>query len=263
MTMMPPLHTAVATGDVETVRTLLVEKPDVNGRTEPNGYTPMHICVLGTDGPNRQKIIELLHSQGADLEARIPENGLTALQYAAMRNRPLCLSALIRCGADIHATEGNKATALHGAAYFGHVEVARILVDAGADPERVDANGLTPVSLSRARGHEQIVQILSAATGKKAGRYDPATLKFVVRGDGLSEGTAAVIQAPDGKAGFSAEYAFIESKYGPEDSDWAEASRGHIVRNGRHIHDYEILLKSGERKHVFIDITSHFGKPLS
>jgi hypothetical protein len=38
---------------------------------------------------------------------------------------------LISCGANVHAVENNRGTALHFAAFLGHLEVARTLLNAG------------------------------------------------------------------------------------------------------------------------------------
>ena len=158
---MTPLHMAAASGDPDAVRSALLAKPDVNARTAPNGFTPLHMCISGTDSKNRQEIIVLLHAAGADLEAKTYDKGITSLQLASMRDKPLCIVSLITCGANVHAIEGNGATALHGAAFYGYAEVSKLLLAAGANPKLADKLGNSPISLAKSQGHEQVYDILN------------------------------------------------------------------------------------------------------
>ena len=157
-----PLHMCTMQGDPATVRQLLTQKPDVNSRTAANGFTALHLCVSGSDSVARAEIIAMLHEAGANLELKTTDKGLTPLQLAAMRDKPICVKALIQCGANVNATEGVGATAMHAAAYFGHAEVARALLDAGANLQLADKLGNTPVSLAKAQGHAQVLEILTA-----------------------------------------------------------------------------------------------------
>ena len=56
----------------------------------------------------------------------------------------ICLAG----GSDISAANAIGDTALHGAAYRGSVDVARLLVDRGAKLDAVDSRGLTPLSVA-------------------------------------------------------------------------------------------------------------------
>lgn len=160
---MTALHLAAASSNPEVVRVALLEKPDVNARSDPNGFTPLHMCVTGTDSSDRQEIIALLHAAGADLESKTYGNELTPLILASIRNKPMCVLTLIRCGANVHAIECNGATALHGAAYYGYVEVTKVLLEARADPELADKHSKTPISLALDKGNTQIHELLLAS----------------------------------------------------------------------------------------------------
>jgi ankyrin repeat protein len=162
--MMTIIHMLVSAGKADAVEQFLLTNPNVNERTEPNGFTALHLNVSGTlvDTWDRQKIIKLLHNAGADLEAKTYDKGLTPLQLAAMRGKPLCAKALIDCGADVSAVEGNSATALHGAAYYGYEEIAKALLEAGADPLFPDKHGNTPLSLARDEGHMKVYELLQS-----------------------------------------------------------------------------------------------------
>jgi uncharacterized protein len=145
------LHEACAMGNPSEVRRLLKKNPDVNSSNWPSGFTPLHVCVSGKDSSNRQRIIGLLKNSGADMNVKDSEKGLTPLHYVALRNKPLCATTLIKCGADVNMTEANGATALHGAIYHGNIEVAKLILASGADLIAEDNFGNTPVSIANDR----------------------------------------------------------------------------------------------------------------
>jgi tetratricopeptide (TPR) repeat protein len=156
------LHEACAMGIPSEVRRLLMKNPDVDSTNWSSGFTPLLVCVSGTDGSNRQEIIELLHAAGALMNFKDSEKGLTPLQYTALRNKPLCAKTLLKCGADVHIKDINGATALHGAVYHRNVEVLKVLLEGGADPNMKDNFGNTPVSLSTQANSVSITALLSS-----------------------------------------------------------------------------------------------------
>jgi uncharacterized protein len=157
------IHMGIMQGDPATVRQPLSQNHDVNARTAANGFTPLYLCVSGTDSPQRGEIVGMLHATGAELELESLDKGLPPLQLASMRDKPHCAAALIRCRANVHATEGSGATALHGATFFGNLPVARVLLEAGANPQLADGHGNTPVALARMKGHSELLRLLEAA----------------------------------------------------------------------------------------------------
>jgi hypothetical protein len=154
------LHEACAAGDVFEVRRLLNLGLDANSDNWESGFTPLHVCVAGTDCEERQFIIEAFHHAGADLNVKDSQLGLTPLHYAGMRNKPLCAQTLIEWGAIIDITEVNGATALHGAAFQGNFEVAEVLLEAGIDPNTPDNHNNTPLSLAKMRGHFELIDLM-------------------------------------------------------------------------------------------------------
>jgi ankyrin repeat protein len=166
--MMTPFHIAAASGNLAIVENCLQKDLDINVRSEPNGFTPLHMCVSAAgEDRERQQVIEKICSCGADLEARTYDKGLTPLQMAAIHNKPLCIESLIRKGADIHALEGDGATALHNSAYSGFFDVCRLLIKSGANPNIGDNKGNTPVTLAMDEGHKEILQMLLDAGGTR------------------------------------------------------------------------------------------------
>jgi len=86
-----PLMLAAIAGDLDSSQKLLARGARVDGP----GWTPLHYAA---SGPNTQ-LVELLLSQGADLEAEAP-NGSTPLMLAAQTGPESTINLLLRRGAD-------------------------------------------------------------------------------------------------------------------------------------------------------------------
>ena len=82
---------AAIKGNVDAVKALIARDADVN----KTGWTPLHYAA---SGPNT-RLVELLLSQGADLEAAAP-NGSTPLMLAAQAGPEATIDLLLHRGAD-------------------------------------------------------------------------------------------------------------------------------------------------------------------
>ena len=100
------LHVAVASGDVEVVRTLLAGEADPNA-TDGAGDSPLHIAAHRGD----TGAIVVLVAQGADADARDAQGG-TALHRAASRGHGEAVASLLELGADPALTDGAGRSAL-------------------------------------------------------------------------------------------------------------------------------------------------------
>ncbi len=171
------IQMAIAMGQPPLVRRALEAKPDIDERSEPNGYSLVHLAVMGTDSADRAAIVKLLHEAGADMEVRSSDKGITPLHLASMRGQGNCVRALLDCGADVNGLDPNKATALHAASMYGHPDICSLLMKAGADPELVDGRGNSPISLAESRNQPKCAEVLQAAAGSsgRAERTRPAS----------------------------------------------------------------------------------------
>src|SRR5262245_29824767 len=91
------VFSAIATGDLDVIRTFVEQQPEALDDRLPgryNGQTPLHFAITR----NRTDILGLLIELGADLEA--PDaNGQTALEYALLRSDGAAADRLRAAGA--------------------------------------------------------------------------------------------------------------------------------------------------------------------
>jgi serine/threonine-protein phosphatase 6 regulatory ankyrin repeat subunit A len=64
------------------------------------------------------------------------------------------LTELISQKEEVNATDQDKRTPMHAAAYVGDAECIRALIQAGGKTVVKDANWLTPLHYAAARGHD-------------------------------------------------------------------------------------------------------------
>ena len=109
--------------------------------------------------------VRSLLAQDADVNAT-QGDGATALHWAAYRNDPETTAALIRAGADVQAANDFGVTPLALAARNGNADIIGPLLAAGVDPndprQAVNA-GETPLMLAARAGQVDAVQVLADA----------------------------------------------------------------------------------------------------
>lgn len=143
---------AIHTGDVDALRDLLVEHPELAairlGDDDPDGMsrTLLHV-VTDFPGhyPNGAQTVAMLVAGGADVDGRFRgPHEETALHWAASCDDVAVLDALLDAGADIEAPGSvlGGGPPLADACGFGQWNVARRLVERGAHVLLKDAAAL-------------------------------------------------------------------------------------------------------------------------
>lgn len=117
-----------------------------------------------------QNIFELAregkHEELAKLVKRDPklvskknEQGHTPLIVAAYNNQLSCVELLVKAGADINY-KFDQGTALHGAAFKGHLHIVNFLLESGAEKNIQDSTGATPLIYATLFKHKMVAQLL-------------------------------------------------------------------------------------------------------
>ena len=154
--MAGPPHDAAAAGKVETLRQLLTEGADVDGKSDA-GATPLH----GAATWGHRDITELLLANGADVNAK-DGNGMTPLHFTANGDHKDLSVLLVEKGAAVNAKARNGWTPLHVAAIWGHTSVAMVLLAHGADVNARADGASMPLRIteSTSRCHKDVSALL-------------------------------------------------------------------------------------------------------
>jgi len=110
---------------------------------------------------NVAKLNELVDKVNVD--ARLSEDGETALHRAASRGHLNAVALLLDHGAKVDATDGEDVTPLILASYRGQTDVVKLLLERGAAVNaREKRNGLSSLSHAVGRGEKELVSVLLA-----------------------------------------------------------------------------------------------------
>jgi ankyrin repeat protein len=98
-----------------------------------------------------------------NIDARLSEDGETALHRAASRGHLQAVALLLDRDARVDAVDGEGVTPLVLAAYRGHTEVVKLLLERGAFVNAQEKrNGLSSLSHAVGRGDKELVAVLLA-----------------------------------------------------------------------------------------------------
>ena len=136
-------------GDLEAARALLDAEPALAGAADPDGQTPMMAAIYG----NQPQMVALLRERGA---------APTIYEAAALGDLASLNGALARNPEVVRAYSFDGWTALHLAAHFGQIEVARTLLAAGANISAHSWNGLDNEPIHAAAAHRSNVAMVMA-----------------------------------------------------------------------------------------------------
>ncbi|KAK6047246.1 ankyrin repeat protein [Cooperia oncophora] len=167
-----PLHYAAYVGDTTMMLVLIDSGADLNAQ-DTLGLTPLHRAVAAL----RYDAAELLINKGCDTALKCKFTFKHLLHICAIHNVPnvayviitqsvyyvrpaseLCSSFVVLDSAD-----SRGCTALHHAAYHGHIEVAELLLKAGINMAAVDKLGRTAMHSMACGGSLGMLAVLREA----------------------------------------------------------------------------------------------------
>jgi tetratricopeptide (TPR) repeat protein len=147
------IHDAAANGDLEKVRALLQDDPDLVMSKDKNGLTPLHRAAKN----GHADVTKLLLANKAEINAKTSA-GRTPLHDAAERGHKDLVELLLINKANINEKTYRGYTALHLAAFNGYMDVVDLLLDHGADVNAKSNLGTTP--LLTALAHKDVAELL-------------------------------------------------------------------------------------------------------
>ncbi|GAB5588190.1 hypothetical protein Unana1_03090 [Umbelopsis nana] len=147
------LHKACYASKMDTVCTLIQQGAAKEAKEKENGRTCLFLAA------NDTKIILLLISEGADIEARA-DYGATALHYYASIGQIDAIDLLLNYGCNIESRDYEGHTALHYAAGQNQAETMKILLDKGLDPYIENHSYDTAFHQAAQNGNEEAMKVL-------------------------------------------------------------------------------------------------------
>ncbi len=118
-----------------------------------------HFAMHGYVPPARD-----LRAQISDVNTADPASGRTALHFAAFWGHVGMVTYLVKeCGANLDAQDFNGDTPLHDAASHGHEEVAKVLVQAGTKTAICNRDGNNAAAAANAAKYPSVATIIQAA----------------------------------------------------------------------------------------------------
>jgi ankyrin repeat protein len=137
----------------------LVDKVNVDARLSEDGETALHRAA----SRGHLKAVALLLDRGAKVDA-VDGEGVTPLILASYRGQTEVVKLLLERGAAVNATEkGNGLGSLSHAVGRGDKELVSVLLAHGADPLLKSADGRTALERAEANGATEIVALLKKA----------------------------------------------------------------------------------------------------
>ena len=153
--------TAASQGNVGRMSEL-VDKVNVDARLSEDGETALHRAA----SRGHLKAVALLLDRGAKVDA-VDGEGVTPLILASYRGQTEVVKLLLERGADVNAREKrNGLSSLSHAVGRGDKELVSVLLVHGADPLLKSADGRTALERAEANGATEIVAVLKSAQKK-------------------------------------------------------------------------------------------------
>ncbi|MFC1492720.1 ankyrin repeat domain-containing protein [candidate division KSB1 bacterium] len=149
------IHTAVQEDNLERVRILLTENPEMINSKNDNGMTPMHLAARNVN----KDMIELLISKGADVNTK-DNNNVTPLHSLAFRGGIESVKILVENGADINAGMRDLSIPLHGAARGGQLDVVEYLLSRGSDVNAKTNRGWNALTMAVYANQKTVIDFL-------------------------------------------------------------------------------------------------------
>lgn len=152
------IHDTAANGDLEKVRALIQNDPDLVFSKDDKGYTPLHWAAKN----GHMDVARLLLAKKAEINAKT-NIGWTPLHEAADGGQKDLVKFLLTNNANVNERTARGYTALHFAASKGYIDVAELLLDYGANVNARCNLGFTP--LQTAMAHKDVVELLQKHGG--------------------------------------------------------------------------------------------------
>ena len=151
------IHKVVKQGDLEKVRAMLEENPELINTQDTQGNTPLHLAAY----KGYMEVAELLIAEGADVNCR-NKHGDTPIHYAAKGGQKNIIEFFLSKEVDVNITDYHGRTPLHHAVSWEHKDTVQYLLERGADISGEDQWGTFPIHYAAFATDNTIFDLLVA-----------------------------------------------------------------------------------------------------
>ncbi len=146
---------ACKTGNMKVVKRTLKDNFDINAKVIDDGTTALMLA----SAEGQAEVVKFLIENGANINAS-KRYGYTPLMLAIKKNQAAIVQLLIENGADIHAKNELDETPLLIAVENCNEAIARRLIDQGADMRHRTIIGQEALQIAATRGCTEVVRVL-------------------------------------------------------------------------------------------------------
>ena len=155
---------AARDGDLDKVKALLQDYPNLVFSKDTNGGTPLHWASLN----NHKDVAELLLANKAEINTKA-NSGMTPLHEAAKNGCVDVTALLLANHAEVNAKEDKYGgTPLHWAAVAGNTAIVKLLLANNADVNAKANDGATALQWANARNHDDVAELLREGNSSSA-----------------------------------------------------------------------------------------------
>jgi glyoxylase-like metal-dependent hydrolase (beta-lactamase superfamily II) len=162
------IHEAAYSGDLDRIKLLLKEKPELLDLKNEDDETPLHYAAYS----GQKRIVQYLIGKGANIESK-EVMGHTPLHFAAYGGQTEAANVLISNKALLNTENIESNTPLHYAAQLGKIEMVRNLIDNGADINTLNFYDYTPLDLAELFKQDETAVFLKTNGGIRSSVKDP------------------------------------------------------------------------------------------
>jgi serine/threonine protein kinase len=160
--------------DVDSARYIVPSKDNLSGISKSDHSQRSQdevTALLAAVFNGHIQIVQLLLSEGAQVNFRAESSKCTVISYAALKGQAQAMRLLLDEGANPEAFDYHKRTPLHLAAEAGQEDAVKLLViDAGVNPDPVSNGVGTALSQAAKCGHLGVVELLLSREGVNVNR---------------------------------------------------------------------------------------------
>lgn len=114
---------------------------------------------------NMDVVMKLVEEEGVSVNYIDADDGWPLLLWAVKVHNVECLKYLLSKGANVHIGDMQGNTALHKAAYLGHIDCIHILLEYGARLQDKNCMNQTPLEVAEIFEQKEIVALLTTMVG--------------------------------------------------------------------------------------------------